>query len=766
MRTIMKKLLLLLGVALTGWLCFWITPKGFEYLTEMRQLERVPPIRLAGAVAGEINTTALARAGTTLLSSHLTRTPSIYYRYRHEVEETDSDGNTHWNTKEDFAQASDFVLEDDTGTLVVRVAEDRQRPIDWIMNHAYQKTEGRHRYTEWRLEPGEQVFVFARVSDRQGRLEAEFRTPGQYTPIISKESAFAARSGMGARAVWLIWLGLFCFSLSVFAALWLAQVHRVLVFCSLLSLGLAVVLVHFGLDMMRHDLHAASARYEQQREASEAAMRKDLARANLPWESWQALGDFYGQAYDGLAVGTRLRLREIRLNLEVARQRVMEQRNRVPERWLLRIWSLPAPEAVAGIAQADRSELERRAADFVPSRVDGLWPSLVAGIASVLVALFCWLGLRLIALKRYIENVPTSLTQGLVFGMAELQGKVTLLEPAPLKGPLTNRDCIWFRYQVEERRGSGKNARWVTIDSRHEEQAFYCEDREGRLKIVPTDAEIITRHTTTRREGRLRYHEACLCPGDALYALGFAAVDDAQGTLFLHKEAQDPFILSNYSEAELLLRKGRAGLILLDLAFAFTLLAGLMLLSAGGGLAPTDFLFAALLAPLLLTLLMLVIHYNDLVFLRQRTERARANIGVSRRKRFDLVPNLVAALQGYLDHEQALQTRLTQWRTLARQADTHAPDPNMQQAEQAALSGIRLVSEAYPDLKADQQVQRLMRQLSQLETEVALMQAGFLDAVTGYNTRLASFPDLLLAKLFGFKPVNDPRLAGDEALTK
>ncbi|MCP5169548.1 MAG: LemA family protein [Hahellaceae bacterium] len=752
MKKTLNILLLLLCILIPFSISAWVTPKGFEFISDMRQLERVPPSHIAGIVAGEVNLTARAMQHESLLTSYLTQTPTIYYAYRHEVEETDSDGDSHWVTKESFSYAVDFILQDDTGQRVVRVAENPDRPIDWVMDYATQNTQGSHRYTEWRLEPGEQVFVFARATETLKGLEIGFSQPGQYTPMVSKEGAFAARSGMGASAVWLIWLGLLCLSLSLFALLWLFNVHRVLVFCSVLSLALTLILVHYGLNMMRNDLRAGADRYEQQRTASQEEISKIFSAHRAAWPGWASLGDFYGSTYQYFSAAERERMRDIRLNLGVAHERLLEQRRKFPERLLLKVWSVPEPAAVEGMPEEDLGELNRRKADFVASRVDGMWPYIVAAISSVLMLLFCWLGLRLVKVKRYIENVPTSSTQGVVYGMAEVKGTVKLASESALRGPLTDKDCVWFNYTVEERRGSGKDARWVTIETRKECQAFFCEDREGTLLIDPDEADMISRHAVTRRAGALRYTEQHLCPGDPLYALGFAAVNDSLGKLYLRKEGDDPFILSNYSETELLLRKGRAGLILLDLAFAATLLAGLMLFSASGGLGATDFLQAALLAPLLLTFVMLVIHYNDLVFLRKRVDRAQANIGVSLRKRYNLVPNLVAAVQKYIEHERELQTCLAQWRQQVQQTprDRIAPDAALEQAERQAVTGLRMVSENYPELKADTLVQSFMKQLSDLETDVALMREGFNDAVTTYNTRRGSFPDMILAKSFGF----------------
>lgn len=148
---------------------------------------------------------------------------------------------------------------------------------------------------------------------------------------------------------------------------------------------------------------------------------------------------------------------------------------------------------------------------------------------------------------------------------------------------------------------------------------------------------------------------------------------------------------------------------------------------------------------------MLVLHYNDLVFLQNRADRNWANIQVSLKKRADLLPRLVKVLSEYKDYESSLLEHVTlQRKQLKPSLKSVERASNFIHQEQQIIQGMKLAVEAYPDLKANDMSLRLMTTLSDLENEIALMRTGYNDAVTLYNTRIESFPDLLLAKMFKF----------------
>ena len=192
---------------------------------------------------------------------------------------------------------------------------------------------------------------------------------------------------------------------------------------------------------------------------------------------------------------------------------------------------------------------------------------------------------------------------------------------------------------------------------------------------------------------------------------------------------------------------------MLALAFAFSgmFCSAVFAFGMNGQFAATDYLFSAFLAPVFLIFFMLVLHYNDLVFLQNRAERNWANIQVSLKKRADLLPRLVKVLSEYKDYESSLLEHVTlQRKQLKPSLKSVECASNFIHQEQQIIQGMKLAVEAYPDLKANDMSLRLMTTLSDLENEIALMRTGYNDAVNLYNTRIESFPDLLLAKMFKF----------------
>jgi LemA protein len=155
--------------------------------------------------------------------------------------------------------------------------------------------------------------------------------------------------------------------------------------------------------------------------------------------------------------------------------------------------------------------------------------------------------------------------------------------------------------------------------------------------------------------------------------------------------------------------------------------------------------------------------YNGLVALRNRFKNAFSQIDVQLKRRYDLIPNLVETVKGYMAHERGTLEAVVKARgaaVSAAQAAAAAPgDPaamqGLAQAESAlggALGRLLAVFEAYPDLKANQNVLALQEELTSTENKVAFARQAYNDSVMQYNTRRESFPDNLFAGLFGFGP--------------
>ena len=153
--------------------------------------------------------------------------------------------------------------------------------------------------------------------------------------------------------------------------------------------------------------------------------------------------------------------------------------------------------------------------------------------------------------------------------------------------------------------------------------------------------------------------------------------------------------------------------------------------------------------------------YNKLVQGRNRFENAFAQIDVQLKRRYDLIPNLVETVKGYMAHERETLEAVISARNLAQaagqQAAKHPGDRDaMRQLGSAetqlggALSRLLMVAEAYPDLKANQNMTSLQEELSSTENKVAFSRQAFNDAVMVYNTYREQFPPVLVANACGF----------------
>jgi LemA protein len=156
--------------------------------------------------------------------------------------------------------------------------------------------------------------------------------------------------------------------------------------------------------------------------------------------------------------------------------------------------------------------------------------------------------------------------------------------------------------------------------------------------------------------------------------------------------------------------------------------------------------------------------YNRLVKLRNRTQSSWSDIDVHLTRRHELIPNLVATVQAYADHERTTLEAVTAARTRAVAAEGGGPAAQAgPEAElEAAMGRLALVAEAYPDLKADARFRELVDELSATESKVAFSRQLYNDTVTSYQTATQSFPGVLLAGPLGFEAPPLFTAAGEE----
>ena len=164
-------------------------------------------------------------------------------------------------------------------------------------------------------------------------------------------------------------------------------------------------------------------------------------------------------------------------------------------------------------------------------------------------------------------------------------------------------------------------------------------------------------------------------------------------------------------------------------------------------MSTTGWIIVGVIVVLVLWIIMI---YNQLVAMRQRVGQAFADVDVQLKLRHDLIPNLVETVKGYAAHERGTLEAVIQARNTAMAAQGPAQQAAAENMLTGALRQLFALSEAYPDLKANQNFQQLQSEISDVENKIAASRRFFNNSVSEYNTGIQSFPAALFAGIFGF----------------
>ncbi|WP_020410000.1 LemA family protein [Hahella ganghwensis] len=747
MHGIFKRIIFAALAFIAAALSVFVLQMGLSDIRAVWQLECIASAPMMAILEGEAILTGSTQSSGKTLQPRLSSNGALYYRYLHE-EERGSGDDKRWVTIEDTQRAVDFIVTD--GIEDVRVkAREALSVIDWEVDIATRKSQGDHRYTEWALYPGQSLTAIGWMQRHSGQGQLSFLEFGQYRPIISRASPTDVIQDIGKGGLLWVFAGLALLCLSLYLLTLAVQLHRLIAYLFILVLVLDLVLLYLGVNLIRADLADVQNRWQQQvhtmnRYLEQLSSAKGLSSSNRSLEQYDQLTAVLDE-YD------RGRLEAVVDYLQKTYLRSNHYLARTPFNWFAALENihLEWPEYLPYDETLSISP--------VPAgKVDIPYIAAVAG-GGVLLVLMTWLGLKTVRQKRCIENIPTSPVAGMTWGLNEVTGKVVLPGGEPLKGPLSDCDCVWFRYREYERVGSGKNKRWQLRTDQQEDMPFLLKDKSGEVKVMPARAEIITEHKETRTEGSWRFVEESVRMGDQVYLLGnadVASTDEQPVQLEVKADPAEgglPYILSNLTEQGVMLYKARRGLGLLTIAVAACIAVALFMQALSGDFAPHHFLTTASVAAGYLLVLTIIMHYNDLVFLRQRVRRNAANIEVALQRRFDLINNLVRTVNAYGKHEKALMERITLNRAELQQQVRQANMAQWSEKEKAMASDIRVLAEQYPELKQQKLMSRFMTTLESQETYVSLMKDGYNDAVETYLSRIESFPDVILARMCKFQ---------------
>ena len=170
-----------------------------------------------------------------------------------------------------------------------------------------------------------------------------------------------------------------------------------------------------------------------------------------------------------------------------------------------------------------------------------------------------------------------------------------------------------------------------------------------------------------------------------------------------------------------------------------------------------------ILAIIVVTIFSIIAMYNGLVQSKIKVDNAWSQIDVQLQRRFDLIPNFVETVKGYMSHEKETFEKIAELRTSWANAESVCDKAKLDGVLSTALKTIMAVSESYPELKANQNFSELSEELRNTENKISFSRQFYNDTVTTYNTKLEVFPSNIIAGMFNFKPRDLFKAESDEA---
>lgn len=730
---------LLLGLGLLA-LSWWLVSEGLERLGEARQWQRLNVSPAPALLEGPYRLQVETRPGRSRVIAPYSGEPALWVEYRRERRVRDGDSHRWRTTDHGYRSVTALPVTDDISgqplSLMhgvashpdnsVKLADDP--PGDWRIPQTHYHRSGNIRIREWAI-PADATMALDLVAEYrgEGRVVPHARDrhgiPGAVTVAGSLEQASGER---GLEGVALLGAGVLAVSLGAGLVLVGLGVHTFWLYAGVLMVLISGQLLLMGANDMRREWQGAAELLERRVEAWRPMAESPQGEAAMA--DLHALGEQIQASAGGW------------LDRRMARLAVGDT-----------LATLPAPP----------SDAERPAPSVTAAPLRfSLWMWGLVLMAGALGGFILWRGLNAIRIKRLIDNLPLNRSGRVSYGLVKKVGRIESADDEPLSTPYTGvSDVVAYRYLVERYKG-GKKREWEQVSERLAQPPARIvgepagdDETPEQTPLALKGAEI--RYLHQRRQEvlengeRYRHTESWLQQGDRVLVVGHAGLNpDAPETLRIQQEPGQPFVVTEPDESHLYLRRAGLGFsqVAGGLGLLLTSLMGLMVM--GGSLTADDLVLLALLAPLLMLGCAAVLHYNDLVYLRHAVIRQRQHVWTQLQARADLWGNLLAVARGYLEHERELLAQLSE----RREAN---PDmrslPEQLNRDRHTLSRLKARAEAYPELGGDEVMRDLMQRMEATEDYLAFLRDAYLASIERYNTRIASFPDLLLARPAGFR---------------
>ena len=400
-----------------------------------------------------------------------------------------------------------------------------------------------------------------------------------------------------------------------------------------------------------------------------------------------------------------------------------------------------------------------------------------------LIALLASGGCLLLALnagrkRRLLDDTPVSKALGVFVGEVELEG--VCVRRDPFISYLAERPCVLYRWSVEEHWRRARQETYTddkgrtrtrtvidtgsdTVASGGETGGFYIQDDTGYVWVNPEGADLDTvtmfeRHAdrgdhlyydkgpsdaVEGSTGERSFYEYGLPVGTPLFVRGRASErPDIVAAQIKHEDKADMFIITTRKAHEV--SEGKASAFVLWNLFG-ALLAGIfggaLLAGSRPDIAPIGLLVGVVLYLIALGFGWVWMVFNSVTGLRNRVRQAQSLIDIQLKRRADLLPPLVACVQGFRAHEASVQTLVAALRAQASGGRTAAVAPM-----------LVAVAERYPEIRAQESFDELRKNLVETEDRIALARAYYNNIATFYNTRLERVPDRYVADIVKMTP--------------
>jgi hypothetical protein len=396
-----------------------------------------------------------------------------------------------------------------------------------------------------------------------------------------------------------------------------------------------------------------------------------------------------------------------------------------------------------------------------------------------------YFGMRYLAQRRIIYDLPISKTAGVFIGLASLEG--TAESDAPFESHLAKVPCVYYSWSIKEQwkrieevtttneKGETKTEKkeitgWSTVSSGFSDAPFYLKDDQGAIRIIPhganIDAEVVfwtecspthpmyykygsyrsipdSNHRRELSEEVIRLHAP-------LYVIGQARIRSDIVAAEIAKSPDSPiFQISTFSRDRVGLRVGAEGVSLCFAGCVVAALGGFFVQSAIQRIIPIPGLWVlailAYFAAAFVAWLWMI--YNSLINLLQRVRQAGAQIESELKRRHDLIPNLVAVVAAMRSHEASLLKKLAFLRSQAQVVSQFGTE-----TAHGCAAVLNVIIEAYPELKSHRTFQNLHSELTKTEQRIALARDYFNEIATSYNTRIETIPEQFVAELGRLHP--------------